>query len=109
MIYVRKEQFELMLIQLKRIILSSNMHGGYLVEQLLRVFFYERRGLQNLCLIVKNSGNELLVDTSSKSQLEALLTFVVEATEVMQGNAQSMVKSLVSQLHYMLISPANKR
>lgn len=79
----RKEGFDAVISLLKKIVLRSNMHGGLLIEQMLRVYFFERRELQNLCLIIKNSQNEMLLDTYSSKTLDSLLQFVVEATEVM--------------------------
>jgi hypothetical protein len=40
--------FEDLLMQLKKIISRSNMYGGFFVEQLLRIFFFERTELLNL-------------------------------------------------------------
>ncbi len=75
------------------------MHGGLLIEQMLRIYFFERRELQNLCLIVKNSQNEMLLDTYSSKTLDSVLQFVVEATEVMAQNAHSLVRNFVYVLH----------
>lgn len=45
MIILRREAFDQVLIQMKKIIIRSSMHGAYFVEQLLRIFFYERKEL----------------------------------------------------------------
>lgn len=105
----RKEYFDLVLNQLKKIIIRSHMHGGYLVEQLLRMFFYERRELQNLCYIQRNESNELLIDTYGKGIMEQMLGFIVDATEAMQGNAVTMVRGFVSQLHHRLVQNQSRQ
>lgn len=96
MMMARKDYFEMVLGQIKKIILRSHMHGCYLVEQLLRIFFYDRRELQNLCYIHKNEGNDLLIDSYGMGIMEQMLAFIVESTEIMQANATSLVKGFVS-------------
>jgi|LauGreDrversion4_2_1035121.scaffolds.fasta_scaffold46795_3 hypothetical protein len=40
-----KETFDNIISYLKKIVLKSNMHGGFLVEQLLRIYFFPKLSL----------------------------------------------------------------
>ena len=60
------------------------MYGGFFVEQLLRIFFFQRTELQNLNLIPKNSQpTDLLFDSLGAPILDQLLSFILEASETM--------------------------
>jgi len=48
--------------QLKRIVVNSNMYGGFFVEQLMRIFFFQRVDIQNLCLTKNMNPGEMVFD-----------------------------------------------
>ena len=91
MIIQKREIFDVVLEQIKKIILKSQMHGNFFTEQLLRIFFFERRELQNLCLINKNHSNETLMDSVGPSILQFILSFIDDASEQMVNSSVSLV------------------
>ena len=98
-----KELFEGILSYLKKIVLRSNLHAGLLVEQMLRIYFFPRVELQNICLILKHS-NDFLTDFAGATLLDKVFAFVVDGIDSMSEDmAPKMVHSFVSVLHTWLV------
>jgi len=88
---------------MKKIVLRSNLHAGLLVEQMLRIYFFPRIELQNICLILKHS-NDFLTDHAGATLLDKVFAFVVDGIETMSEDmAPSMVNSFVAVLHSWLV------
>jgi hypothetical protein len=97
--------FDETLGQLKRIVVNSNMYGGFFVEQLMRIFFFQRVDIQNLCLTKNMNPGEMVFDPLGVQILDYALNFLVDVPPQMYLNGLPVVKSFVSFIHSRLNTP----
>ena len=75
------------------------MYGGFFIEQLLRIFFFQRVEVQNLCFTKNMQPGELVFDPIGVQILDYVLSFLVDVPPQMYLNGLPVVKSFVTFIH----------